>query len=261
MIRANFLRAAGIAAGRAIALRRVRASRRAPPQATPRRAREKVADVPGLPRHPRLAHRVSRGLSGAARSPASTRPTSSRRCKDYKSGERSASVDARDRRVAVRRRTWPTSPRTTRNRRLADEAMMMTRARVRARRRSRLRSRAAPARRRRHGRRRRRRSRKSARPATAWTATARRRISRSSPASIRDYLAKALRDYKSGARKNPIMGGIAPAAHDAGHRQPAGVLRSAAGGVAVAVLTRRRSRPSAERLIRVLSVWRARHSR
>ncbi len=27
----------------------------------------------------------------------------------------------------------------------------------------------------------------------------------------RDYLAKALRDYKSGARKNPIMGGMATA--------------------------------------------------
>jgi cytochrome c553 len=26
-----------------------------------------------------------------------------------------------------------------------------------------------------------------------------------------DYLAKALRDYKSGARKNPIMGGMAAA--------------------------------------------------
>jgi cytochrome c553 len=29
------------------------------------------------------------------------------------------------------------------------------------------------------------------------------------PASIPDYLAKALRDYKSGARKNPVMGAMA----------------------------------------------------
>ena len=43
-----------------------------------------------------------------------------------------------------------------------------------------------------------------------------------------DYLAKALRDYKSGARKNAIMGAIRSAADDAGHRQSRCVLRGPA---------------------------------
>ena len=41
-----------------------------------------------------------------------------------------------------------------------------------------------------------------------------------------DYLAKALRDYKSGARKNAIMAGFAGHPVRGGHREPRGVLRA-----------------------------------
>ena len=43
-----------------------------------------------------------------------------------------------------------------------------------------------------------------------------------------DYLAKALRDYKSGARKNPIMAGMAQGADRQGHRERLAVLLRAA---------------------------------
>ena len=54
----------------------------------------------------------------------------------------------------------------------------------------------------------------------------------------RDYLAKALRDYKSGLRKNPIMAGFRDHALEERHREPRGVLRGAAGGALGEVLTR-----------------------
>ena len=73
--------------------------------------------------------------------------------------------------------------------------------------------------------------RKSARPATAPTATARRPTFPKLGGQHRDYLAKALRDYKSGQRKNPIMAGFAPGAVEAGHRESRRVLRGAAGDV------------------------------
>ncbi len=55
------------------------------------------------------------------------------------------------------------------------------------------------------------RPRKSAPHATARTATARTPEYPRLAGQHRDYLAKALRDYKSGARKNPIMGGMTAA--------------------------------------------------
>ena len=52
-----------------------------------------------------------------------------------------------------------------------------------------------------------------------------------------DYLAKALRDYKSGVRKNAIMAGFAGALTSAGHRQSRGALRIAAARSLGALLT------------------------
>ena len=101
----------------------------------------------------------------------------------------------------------------------------------------------------------RRRRRKSARHATAWTAlsTANAEYPKIG-GQHRDYLAKALRDYKSGARKNAIMGAMAPAADRAGHREHGRVLRVAAGAAQVAVLTLRRgaarAMPRAQRAAR-----------
>ncbi len=55
----------------------------------------------------------------------------------------------------------------------------------------------------------------------------------------RDYLEKALRDYKSGARKNPIMAGFAGDAHQGRHRKSRRVLRGATGGSVGEILNAR----------------------
>ena len=71
-----------------------------------------------------------------------------------------------------------------------------------------------------------------------------------------DYLAKALRDYKSGDRKNADHGGVREAAVERRHREPRRVLRRATRGRVVQALTQQGSiaRPSPY-------VCRARHAR
>ena len=143
-------------------------------------------------------------------SPASIRSTSSQALKEYKSGERSASVDARDRGVALR-------PGHGGHRRVlradaADDGGQMTMTHASTARIA-LAALAALARR---------------RAAAADIEAGKKKVQEvcaachgidgNSPTrptipklagQYPDYLAKALRDYKSGARKNPIMAGIA----------------------------------------------------
>ncbi len=90
----------------------------------------------------------------------------------------------------------------------------------------------------------RRRRTKSARPATAWTATARSPSYPKLGGQYPDYLAKALRDYKSGARKNPIMAGDGEDPHAPRTSRSGRVFHSAARGAGVALLTRDRMRRS-----------------
>ena len=134
---------------------------------------------------------------------------------EYKSGERSPSVDARRSRHRSRTRTWPISPRTTRraaSRRRGndDERNDVDPAFSRRRRGDRRTGRGAPA---------------SAADLAAGKAKATEVCAAchgvdgnsSSPdfpklgGQYGDYLAKALRDYKSGQRKNAIMAGFAQA--------------------------------------------------
>ena len=190
-------------------------------------SRSRVAQAPAAPGDPnkgaqkvRCARAATASTAGARRSPrsisvpkiAGQHPAVPRRarCKDYKSGARSASVDEGDRRVALRRghgghrRVLRATPGP---RRPNDEPRKLLRHQPCARRRACAfagADRAAGA----TWRPARRRSRKCVRPATASTATARLRPTIPKLAGqYPDYLAKALRDYKSGARKNPIMAG------------------------------------------------------
>ena len=179
------------------------------PAGDPAKGREKTADVRRLPRHHRLAHRVSRGLHGAeARRPARGLP---RRGAEGVQQRRPQHPSMRGDRGAADGRGHGEPRRVLRapalrDGRAHDDARSLASARspLAAARSARPPAAAAPtstpARRRR---------RRSARRATAWTATAPTADYPKLAGQHPDYLAKALRDYKSGARKNPIMGGMA----------------------------------------------------
>ena len=210
--------------------RRARSARRAAaqaprPPATPRRARRSrrcaraaTASTAGAPPFPRS--------TACRRSAASTPAYIVTALKAYKSGERSHPSMRGDRRVAVgpghgRPRRVLRAGAASRRRANDDDRRSIRMALVAV---AALAARPRRARRRPRGR-------QGEGAGSLRGLPRRRRQQRRLPdypklgGQYADYLAKALRDYKSGARKNAIMAGFAQALSTAGHREPGRVLR------------------------------------
>ncbi len=221
MIKSTLFATAAVAA--AIALWPARRGR-AGDRRRPRRGQPEDADVRRMPRHRRLADRLPGGLQASRRSAASTRPTSSRRCRTTRA------ASAATRRCARSRRRCPTQD-------MADLAAYYAQAGLKTAGEMTMAKRILD-----DPRRRGRRSRQSA-PAQAANLAAGQAKAKEVCAACHgadgnsqlpdypklagqhsDYLAKALRDYKSGARKNPIMAGFAARAVEGRHRESRRVL-------------------------------------